>query len=125
MGKFVKLNVIAVFSAFLLLGWSVVLAQQPGKSGAQQGGMKMDDMMKSCQQHCQRTTASIDQLTKEMEEAKQSNDPAKMRKALEDAQKPLADMKNHMSMCMNMMDMMQKMGNMPGMMPESGAKGKK
>jgi YHS domain-containing protein len=39
-----------------------------------------------------------------------------MRAALDQAQKPLAEMKQHMSMCMNMMGMMQKMHGMGGMM---------
>jgi hypothetical protein len=51
-----------------------------------------------------------------MNEAKESNDPAKMRAALDQAQKPLADMKQHMTMCMNMMGMMQNMHGMGGMM---------
>jgi hypothetical protein len=34
-----------------------------------------------------------------------------MRTAFEQAQQPLAEMKDHMAMCMNMMSMMQ---NMPG-----------
>ena len=37
------------------------------------------------------------------------SDPAKMRAALDQAQKPLADMKAHTDGCMNMMSMMQKM----------------
>lgn len=39
-----------------------------------------------------------------------------MRTALDQARKPLAEMKQHMSMCMNMMNMMQKMHGMGGMM---------
>jgi hypothetical protein len=46
---------------------------------------------------------------KMMEEAEQSNDPARMRDALGQARKSLAEMKNHMDMCINMMDMMEKM----------------
>ena len=46
---------------------------------------------------------------KALEEANQSNDPARMRAANDQAMKALAEMKNHMSMCMNMMDMMEKM----------------
>lgn len=76
----------------------------------------MDDMMKGCREHCQATTKSIDQMTKMMDEAKASNDPAKMRAALDQAQKPLAAMKEHMNMCMNMMSMMEKMHGKGGMM---------
>jgi hypothetical protein len=40
-----------------------------------------------------------------------------MRAAIDQAQKQLADMKDHMTMCGNMMDMMQKMQG--GMMKDS------
>jgi uncharacterized membrane-anchored protein YhcB (DUF1043 family) len=120
---------------------ALVAVQQPAASGQQrqsqpQGekkkmmdNMSMDEMMKECRKHCEATTNSIDQMTKTMDEARQSNDPAKMRSALDAAQTPLAEMKNHMSMCMNMMDMMGKMhggkGGMKGMMQgEAGAAGK-
>ena len=43
-----------------------------------------------------------------MDEAKQSNDLAMLRADVDQAQKSLAEMKNHMSMCMNMMDRMEK-----------------
>src|SRR5882724_7117602 len=92
-----------------------------------------DNMIKECRTHCQVTTTSIDQLTKRMETAKQSNDPVQMRAALDEAQKPLTDMKDHMAMCMNMMSMMHgrhggmgghmdgQGGHMGGMMQDKGA----
>ena len=85
-------------------------ATQGQKAEQQRGGqMQMGDMMAMCREHCQATSNSIDQLNKTIDKAKRSNDPAKMRAALDSVQKPLADMKNHMSMCMSMMEMMQKM----------------
>jgi hypothetical protein len=51
----------------------------------------------------------IDQTTKALEEADQSNDPARMRAANEQARNALAEMKNRLSRRMNMMDMMEKM----------------
>ena len=74
-----------------------------------------------------------DQLTERIDKAKQSNDPVQMRTTLEEVQKPLAEMKDHMTMCMNMMSMMQGMhggmgghmgkgSHMEGMMQEKGAK---
>jgi len=111
------------------LAWSLALtglvaAEPPATSGKMQS---MDTMMQECRSHCQETTASIEQLTKRMDEAKQSHDPARMRAALDEAQQPLAEMKEHMTMCMNMMSMMQGMhggmggGHMGGMMQEKGA----
>ena len=73
------------------------------------GNMSMDGMMKECSEHHQAVTKSLDQTSKTLEGAKQSNDPDKMRAAIDEAQKQLADMKEHMTMCGNMMNMMQKM----------------
>lgn len=93
---------------------ALVAAEQPTPSGQMQS---MDDMMKECRTHCQETTNTIDQMTTKMDKAKQLNDPAQMRTALEQAQKPLAEMKDHMTKCMNMMSMMQNMhSGMGGMM---------
>jgi len=90
-----------------------VAAQQPTEPGQQkQPGkqmMTMDEMMKECRKHCRETAESVDQTAKTLEDAEQSNDSARIRAALGQARKSLADMKNHMSMCMNMMDMMEKM----------------
>jgi hypothetical protein len=103
--------IIATF--VLLLAVSIAGIAQQQKSTAQTpqrgGSMQMGDMMTACREHCQSTSNSIDQLSRTIDEAKKSNDPAKMRAALESVQKPLADMKNHMSMCMSMMDMMKNM----------------
>jgi hypothetical protein len=94
---------------------ALVVAQQPGLAGR----MSMETMMRECQTHCQETTASIDQMMTTMSQAHQSNDPAQMREALEQAQKPLAMMKDHMAQCMSMMSMMQQMpGGMGGHMPQ-------
>jgi hypothetical protein len=78
--------------------------------------MPMADMMKDCMKHHQTGMKSIDQMSKMMEGAKQSNDPAKMRTAIDQTQKQLAEMKEHMSKCSNMMNMTEKMQGMGGMM---------
>jgi hypothetical protein len=107
-----KLSTLFTSVAIVVL-WSAVLAaqQQPPQKGEMKsmGNMSMDGMMKECNEHHQAMTKSIDQMSKTLEGAKQSNDPAKMRAAIDQAQKQLADMKEHMSMCGNMMNMMQKM----------------
>jgi hypothetical protein len=105
------MNARLAIAAALLLGTSALAQQDQQQKPMTQSKpqMSMDGMMKGCREHCQQTSASIDELMKTMDEAKQSNDPAKMRTALDQAQKPLAEMKQHMNMCMNMMGMMQKM----------------
>ena len=92
--------------------------QQPSQKSEMKpmGKMSMDEMMKECREHHQSMTKSIDQMTKMMEAAKQSNDPVKMRAALDQGQKQLSEMKEHMTKCGNMMSMMEKMPGMGGMM---------
>jgi hypothetical protein len=51
----------------------------------------------------------MDDAMKTMGDARQSNDAGKLRAAIDQAQKQMTGMKDHMSMCMSMMDMMQKM----------------
>ena len=101
--------------------------QMPGQGGQTKPmeHMPMDhQMMKGCMQHHQAVMTSIDQMNTSMETAKQSNDPARMRAAMDQAQKQLAEMKEHMSMCGNMMSMMEKMQGMGGMggMMKGGSK---
>lgn len=98
---------------------AALLAQQPsGKTGQQGSSMNMADMMKQCKDHCQRATTALDQTRKDIQAAEQSNDPAKMRAALQQADKGLSEMSQHMNSCMSMMNMME---NMRGM----GSGGKK
>lgn len=83
--------------------------------------MSMGEMMKSCQKHCSASRESISKIRGEVDAALQSNDPARMRAALQQVQKPLAEMDDHMSMCMKMMsdmhgDMDHKSMDMDGMM---------
>ena len=110
--KVIKMTtVLSLALAFALA--APVAAQQGAEPGQQKKPSKqmmtMDEMMRECRKHCQKTAESIDQTTKMMGEAGQSNDPARLRAAFNQAQKSLAEMKNHMSMCMNMMNMMEKM----------------
>ena len=103
--------VIILASGFLAAQQPPGQQKQPSQKGEMKsmGNMSMDGMMKECSEHHQAVTKSLDQTSKTLEGAKQSNDPAKMRAAIDEAQKQLADMKDHMTMCGNMMNMMQKM----------------
>src|SRR5688572_13950626 len=107
--------------------WGVAQESKEGRSGT--GGMMqhmmkqpgsaqmpMGDMMQNCKEHHQSAMKSMDEISKIMEDAKQSNDPAKMRSALDEGQKHLGEMKEHMVMCGNMMNMMEKMQGKSGMM---------
>lgn len=98
--------------AVLVLGASVA-AQQGGRSQQQPangGQMSMADMMKGCRDHCDRTRKGMDEMAFAMKAARESNEPAAMRGAMDRMDKAMADMKEHMGMCMRMMDMHGKGG---------------
>ena len=88
------------------------------QNGQMQPGQKMskNQMMQGCHKHMQSMMDSNAQTTKDIEAAKQSNDPAKMRAALDEAEKALNPMNEHMKGCMRMMNMMQNMHGNGGMM---------
>jgi hypothetical protein len=101
--------VVGLFGAGAVAQQQTRPAQPAGQQQRAQGQMSMEDMMNGCREHCETAMKSTDALAKTIADAKASDDPAKMRAALEQAERPLADMRQHMNMCMNMMTMMQKM----------------
>jgi hypothetical protein len=117
----------------VLLSGAVILSglqlgQAPGQekqSPSQKNQMKSMEnmpsagMMKDCMEHHQATMKSIDEINKIMDGAKQSNDIGKMKSAMDQAQKQLTEMKQHMTKCGDMMSMMHKMQGMGGMMKDS------
>lgn len=118
--RFLNISVFVAVVSVVTLSAGQVRAQEQRPSQKSEmkamGKMSMDDMMKECKEHHQAVMKSIDQMSKMMDGAKQSNDPAKMRSTLDQSQKQLAEMKEHMTMCSNMMNMMEKMQGTGGMM---------
>jgi small-conductance mechanosensitive channel len=117
--RFLNISVfVAVVSVSTLSAGQVRAQEQRPAQKSQMksmGKMSMDEMMKDCKERHQAAMKSIDQMTKMMESAKQSNDPAKMRVTLDQSQKQLGEMKEHMSTCSKMMNMMEKMQGTGGM----------
>jgi hypothetical protein len=95
--KTILASITGVFCVFLVLR----AAQEPPPK-AQHSDTSVDQMMQGCMSHCQRTKAGMAEMSKMMMDAERSNDPAKMRSALEQAQKTLAQMQAHMDSCMSM-----------------------
>jgi uncharacterized protein HemX len=89
----------------LTLGLAVAASAQQSSSASQDN----NKMMQNCHSNMRKMTAENGQAKKQIEEAKTSKDPTKMRAALDQAEKSLDSMNSHMKMCMNMM------GNMKGM----------
>lgn len=116
---------IVAFAAMLAVGQETSPKPQDRQGGGMQMGGMMG-MMKECRKHCQETTSAMGKLSQVIEDAKRSNDPAKMRAALEQVEKQHAGMDQHMSMCMRSMGEMEKMhgsmGGMKGMQHGSGSK---
>ena len=116
-----QMKLLSIAGAVGLMIATAVWAQQSNTNNDQQmqnmQGMQMqkmskNQMMQSCHKHMQSMMDSNAQTTKDIEAAKQSNDPAKMRAALDEAEKALSPMKG----CMKMMNMMQNMHGKSGMM---------
>jgi len=124
--KSLKNSVIAIVLATALV---VAVSAQQASTGNQQHnqnmqGMQsmqsqngnMNHMMQNCKNNMQPMMQTNSQTKKDIEAAKASNDPAKMRAALDEAEKTIDGMNTHMSTCMNMMNKMQNMhgGTMGG-----------
>src|ERR1041384_1704956 len=115
---------VLILSAAMALSLGVIATEQISaqQKAAQKsdmksvGDMSMGGMMKQCHEHHDAMAKNLDEAAKALDSAKQSNDAGKMRTGIDQAQKQLADMKEHMSMCGNMMNMMEKMQGMGGMM---------
>lgn len=94
--------------------------QMPGMENTQgmtmQNGQKApgNHMMQGCHKHMQSMMDGNAQITKDIEAAKQSNDPAKMRVALDEAEKALSPTNEHMKGCMKMMENMHGKSDMMG-----------
>ena len=103
-----------VLAALAGLGLAAQQPAQPGGAQPQTGGQTdMSSMMTQCQQHHQAMDASLDQVLTAVREARQSNDPSRMRAALDQVETSLAGMRQRVSVCTTMMN---SMSNMMGMM---------
>lgn len=117
---------IAASALALLMSLSVVArSQQESEAGKPQAHQHQKGpghgMMMECHQNMQSIRQSNDKVKATIEAAKKSNDPAKMRAALDDAEKSIDSMNSHMDKCMAMMnsmhenDMTREPGQMKGM----------
>lgn len=115
-------TVLSISFMCIALGFGVAVAKDKEASGmAKVGGMTMMDMMGKSNMGCMATRDSLDALSKEVQDAIKSDDKAKMKAALQKTDAHFAQMKSHMSMCMDMMNMMG--GMMGGSMMEGKSEG--
>lgn len=107
--KEIKMQAVKTLALTFALAALVAAQQGVGPGQQKQQMMTMDEMMQECRKHCREMAKSIDQTTKMIDEAEQSNDPARREAAIDQSRKSFTEMKNRLSRCMNMMDMMEKM----------------
>ena len=69
--------------------------------------MSMSNIVKECNKHHHAMTKNLEEAGKALQGAKESNDPAKIRAGIDEAQQQLRDMKERMGRCGNMMKMMK------------------
>lgn len=87
---------------------NAMTSQAQSKSGS-------EEMIKNCQKHGSEAAAVLDKLDKTIASGRQSDDPAKMKAALNEAQAQLAEARHHMSMCPMMSGASMQHGNMQHM----------
>ena len=88
---------LAIASAFLVgLAASAVFAQHDGHqmSAAPAGAS-------ACAEHSRASLEIIDRAQRRLEESRQTNNPARMRSAMDDLQQALAELKTHQSLCVS------------------------
>jgi YHS domain-containing protein len=100
MAKSIRRPALVAAAAFLCAS-ALVLAHDPKKKSAMTG-----DMMNGCGEHHSAAMKASDELSMHLAEAKRSTTLAQMRTHVEMADKAMAEMKEHMSMCMEMMHKM-------------------
>ncbi len=114
----VRSKLLAVLSGAVLTA-ALGMAQEATPKQQRKGGMQMGGMtaiQTECHKHCQPTLDAMKNLSQVVADARASNDPAKMRAALEQVEKQHAVMNKHISMCMRSMgEMDKKQGGMKGM----------
>jgi hypothetical protein len=124
--KSIYCTALALMLALAAAG-NVAAKEKEASAAKQGGGMTMMDMMGKSSMSCMTTSDSLESLSKAVQEALKSDDKAKMKAALQQAEAHIAQMKNHMSMCTDMMNMMSGMmgsGKSEGGMMGGGMGGK-
>lgn len=103
---------------------ALVLQAQAPKSQDQSPAQRdsapsMQSMMEQCEKQCNGTMQQCDTVIKNLRAARDSNDAAKMRRAIDEVLKMCEDMKGRVSQCTEenrkaCMEMMDKMSQMHG-----------
>jgi hypothetical protein len=108
-----KLAQVGILSAVLAGAWTVpAFTQSANRSGPPSTAIQPkpdrrsgsgDQKVQHCRDHSRMVTAQMDGLDRAVAEARRSNDPATVRKALDAAEKAAAAARTHVNQCMRMM----------------------
>jgi hypothetical protein len=108
-----KLAQVGILSAVLAGAWTVpAFTQSANRSGPPSTLMQpkpnrpsgsADQTVQHCRDHARIVTTQMDGLDRAVAEARRSNDPAAIQKALDAAEKASAAARTHVNQCMRMM----------------------
>ena len=108
-----KLAHVGILSAVLAGAWIVpAFTQSANRSGppstvtqpkAERPSRSADQTVQDCRDHSRMVTALMDSLDRAVAEARRSNDPAAVRKALDAAEKASAAARTQVNQCMRTM----------------------
>lgn len=85
-------------AAVLLMGVAAMAAAQHAGHSAAAPPAAGDGV---CAQHARQSAQIIDRINSQLEQARQSNSPAKMRAAMDELQAALGELKTHQSLCVD------------------------
>lgn len=106
---------LAVTTMISMLAWAPVFAQHDGHQTPAGTPDASSATVSSCAQGSQAVTRTIDAATARVEDARQTNDMARMRAAVADLQVTLAQMKTQVADCVALSQGGAAMGSMAGM----------
>lgn len=90
-----KAILMSAAAALLMGGPAMASAQHAGHSAAQ------PEAGETCAEHARQSVQIIDQINSRLEQARQSNNPLRMRAAMDDLQAALGELKTRQSLCID------------------------
>ncbi len=96
------------FAAIVLLSLRVAAAQHAGHQ--MPAGSPAGEAADACGEHSRQGLQIIESANRRLEESRQSNNPTKMRAAMDELQGALGQLRTHLSLCVSAMPAAQKEG---------------
>lgn len=100
---------------FALVGTSAAVAQHAGHQ--MPAGSPADAAASACIEHSRQSLLIIDRVNRRLEESRQSNNPTKMRAAMDELQAALGELRTHQSLCVSAAEAKSSESAKPGSSP--------